>query len=124
MAEMVVESGKQRKPIIAPFDSFLNEVLKKLAFGTLKKYTTRFLNINVGENPLPNLANGRLRNGRKTKLRVRLRAKKTRRHYTVSGKQARPIGRSPNKSRRLGKKLKTKKKKGIGRSLDRIEATD
>ena len=98
MAEMVVESGTQRKPIIAPFDSFLNEVLKKLAFGTLRKHTTRFININVGENPLPNSANRRLRNGRKTKSRVHLRAKKTRRHYTVNGKQARPIGRSPDKS--------------------------
>ena len=124
MAEMVVESGTQRKPIIAPFDNFLNEVLKKLAFSTLRKHTTRFLNINFGENPLPNLANGRLRNGRKTKSRVRLRAKKTRRHYIVSGKQARPIGRSSEKNRRSGKKLKTKKKKGIGRSPDRTEATD
>ena len=104
MAEMVVEGAVQRKPIIAPFDSFLNEVLKKLAFGTLEKHTTRFLNINVWENPLPNSANGCLRNGKKTKLRVRLRAKKTRRHDTVSAKQARPIGRSPDKSRRSGKK--------------------
>ena len=76
MAEMVVEGSTQGKPIIAPFDSFLNEVLKKLAFGTLEKHTTRFLNVNVGEHPLPNSAKGRLRNGRETKSRVCLQAKK------------------------------------------------
>ena len=37
MAEMVVEGSTQRKPTIAPFDSFLNEVLKKLAFSS--RYT-------------------------------------------------------------------------------------
>ena len=104
MVEMVVEGGVQRKPIIALFDSFLNEVLKKLAFGTLEKHTTRFLNINVGKNLLPNSANRCLRNGKKTKSRVHLWAKKTRRHDIVSAKQARPIGRSPNKSRRSRKK--------------------
>ena len=36
-AEMVVNGSAQGKPIIAPFDIFLNEVLKKLAFGTLGK---------------------------------------------------------------------------------------
>ena len=111
MAEMVVEGGMERKPIIATFDSFLNEVLKKLAFGTLRKHTTRFLNINVGKNPLHSLANGCLRNGRKTKSRVCLRAKKTRRHYTVSGKQARPIGRSPEEQK-IMTEIKKKEKEG------------
>ena len=86
MAEMVVEGSAQGKPIIAPFDSFLNEVLKKFTSGTLRKYTTRFLNINIGEHPLPNSAKGRLRNGRETKSRVGLQAKKTRRQYSVSAK--------------------------------------
>ena len=101
MAEMVVEGSAQEKPIIALFDSFLNEVLKKLAFGTLGKHTTRFLNVNIGENPLPNSAKGCLRNGRETKSRVRLRAKKTRRQYRVSAKhdsKATPIGRSLDKT--------------------------
>ena len=104
MAEMVVEGGMQRKPIIASFDSFLNEVLKKLAFGTLEKHTTRFFNVNVAKNPLSNSANGCLRNGRKTKSRVRLWAKKTRRQYTVSAKQARPIERSPSEKKNEVKK--------------------
>ena len=103
MAVMVVEGSAQRKPIIAPFDSFLNEVLKKLAFGTLGKHTARFLNVNVGKNPLPNSAKKCLRNGRETKSRVRLQAKKTRRQYRVSAKhdsKATPIEKSPDKTRR------------------------
>ena len=106
MAEMVVEGSAQGKPIIASFDSFLNEVLKKLAFGTLGKHTTRFLNVNVGKHPLPNSAKGHLRNGRETKSRVRLQARKTRIQYKVSAKhnsKATPIGRSPDKTRRSQK---------------------
>ena len=105
-AEMVVEGSTQRKPIIAPFDSFLNEVLKKLAFGTLGKHTTRFLNINVGKNPLLDSTNRCLRNGRETKSRVRLQAEKPRRQYTANAKhdtKATRIGRSPDRIRRTRK---------------------
>ena len=80
MAEMVTESRVQRKPILAPFDNFLYEVLKKLAFGTTGKHTIGFFDVNVGENPLPNSANRCLRNGRETKLRLSLQVGKAQRN--------------------------------------------